>query len=53
VNYGGNFKAVARRQAGIAQILLGGLGEETSCKNVSLPSLQPHCQAVVVAMFIL
>jgi len=53
VNFGGNYKAVARRQTGIAQILPGGLGEEASCKNVFLPSLQPHCQAVAVAMFIL
>jgi len=53
LNFGGNFKAMARRQAGIAQILLDGLGKETSCKNVFLPSLQPHCQVVAVAMFIL
>ena len=35
VNFGGNFKAVARRQTGIAQILPGGLGEEASCKTFS------------------
>jgi hypothetical protein len=46
VNFGGNFKAVATRQAGIAQILLGGLGMENIVQKRFPPvpaTLLPSC----------